>query len=160
MALLRLCGLPTWLTDMTRTLLPVAILSIILCLGTGLGGLSQNRTLSDSEKNTSQNKNVPSPSPSPSPSPTPQPLTPPDQRERTFDEVIKGARLVDTDCDGISNAEDNCPAVRNTDQKDTDGNGIGDACQQQLNRATPSVRKCQKTRPKSKGSGRKKRRTE
>lgn len=143
---------------MTRTLLLVAIPSIILCLGSGIAGLSQNGTLPNlEEKNTSQSKNVPPPTPSPSPSPTPQELTPPGQRERTFDEVIKGARLVDTDCDGISNAEDNCPAVSNADQKDTDGNGIGDACQQQLNRATESVRKCQKTRPKSKSSGRKRR---
>jgi hypothetical protein len=107
----------------------------------------------------SQGKNVPPPTPSPSPSPTPQESSPPDQRERTFDEVIKGARLVDTDRDGISNGEDNCPAIANADQKDTDGNGIGDACQQHRNPATPSVRKCQNTRSKSKGNGRKQKKT-
>jgi hypothetical protein len=30
----------------------------------------------------------------------------------------------DYDCDGIPNAEDNCPNHYNPSQKDTDGNGI------------------------------------
>ena len=34
----------------------------------------------------------------------------------------------DTDQDGIHNACDNCPAVPNVDQIDTDGDGKGDAC--------------------------------
>jgi uncharacterized delta-60 repeat protein len=34
----------------------------------------------------------------------------------------------DADNDGIENAADNCPAVANPDQKDTDGDGQGDAC--------------------------------
>ena len=56
----------------------------------------------------------------------------------TFDEVMKGARLIDADSDGIANGADNCPAVANADQKDTDGNGIGDACETQSN---PSVKR-------------------
>lgn len=35
----------------------------------------------------------------------------------------------DTDGDGICDTLDNCPATYNPDQKDTDGNGIGDACE-------------------------------
>jgi hypothetical protein len=35
---------------------------------------------------------------------------------------------VDTDGDGIDDSVDNCPLVANPDQKDTDGDGIGDAC--------------------------------
>lgn len=35
----------------------------------------------------------------------------------------------DTDGDGLSNERDNCPGVGNRDQLDSDGNGIGDACQ-------------------------------
>jgi len=35
----------------------------------------------------------------------------------------------DTDGDGTEDALDNCPAVTNADQADSDANGIGDACQ-------------------------------
>jgi len=34
----------------------------------------------------------------------------------------------DADSDGVPDATDNCPAVSNPDQADTDGNGMGDAC--------------------------------
>ncbi len=37
------------------------------------------------------------------------------------------ARTLDTDGDGVNNADDNVPAVFNPDQLDTDGDGIGDA---------------------------------
>jgi len=36
--------------------------------------------------------------------------------------------IVDTDRDGIPNESDNCVAVRNPDQGDRDGNGLGNAC--------------------------------
>lgn len=38
--------------------------------------------------------------------------------------------LPDTDNDGIVDEEDNCPLVSNPDQKDSDGDGIGDACEE------------------------------
>jgi hypothetical protein len=34
----------------------------------------------------------------------------------------------DIDKDGVSNSQDNCPRVYNSDQKDSDGDGIGDVC--------------------------------
>ena len=34
----------------------------------------------------------------------------------------------DDDSDGVANAEDNCLVVANADQRDTDGDGIGNAC--------------------------------
>jgi hypothetical protein len=34
----------------------------------------------------------------------------------------------DSDRDGVADCQDNCPAVANADQRDSDGDGIGDAC--------------------------------
>ena len=34
----------------------------------------------------------------------------------------------DADSDGIADADDNCPNVANADQRDSDGDGVGDAC--------------------------------
>lgn len=49
------------------------------------------------------------------------------------DEVASGTdpltpEVVDTDADGILDDVDNCPATSNPDQKDTDSDGTGDAC--------------------------------
>lgn len=46
--------------------------------------------------------------------------------------VASGPRAVagpDTDGDGVPNVEDNCPLHSNQEQRDSDGNGYGDACQ-------------------------------
>lgn len=48
--------------------------------------------------------------------------------ELTADAIVEAAEAVDIDGDGISNADDNCGAVRNPDQKDIDGDGYGDSC--------------------------------
>ncbi|HUN80273.1 MAG TPA: thrombospondin type 3 repeat-containing protein, partial [Phycisphaerae bacterium] len=40
-----------------------------------------------------------------------------------------GTPDVDSDGDGIPDSRDNCPHVANADQADTNGNGVGDACE-------------------------------
>ncbi len=40
-----------------------------------------------------------------------------------------GGGCVDTDGDGICDNEDNCPMAPNADQTDSDGDGVGDACE-------------------------------
>ena len=38
----------------------------------------------------------------------------------------------DSDDDGIADDDDNCPDIPNPDQADTDGNGVGDACEDDI----------------------------
>ena len=44
--------------------------------------------------------------------------------------LIQAARAQDYDGDGIDSSIDNCPATPNPDQIDSDGNGVGNACEQ------------------------------
>ncbi|HPH69346.1 MAG TPA: thrombospondin type 3 repeat-containing protein, partial [Kofleriaceae bacterium] len=57
-------------------------------------------------------------------------------------EVVQGALvsvdLVDADCDGLLDANDNCPVVANPSQADSDGDLIGDACDNCPMMANPS----------------------
>jgi hypothetical protein len=46
-----------------------------------------------------------------------------------LDIMAAGAPLVDTDGDGVSNYDDNCPTVANPGQEDVDGDGFGDVCE-------------------------------
>jgi len=46
-----------------------------------------------------------------------------------FSGVCGAIPPVDTDGDGIPDAQDNCPTVSNPDQLDSNGNGVGDACE-------------------------------
>ncbi|MGA9523150.1 MAG: PHB depolymerase family esterase [Myxococcaceae bacterium] len=43
-------------------------------------------------------------------------------------QACSGGTGVDTDGDGVADADDNCPGTANADQADTDGDGIGNVC--------------------------------
>ncbi|WP_074407459.1 MULTISPECIES: thrombospondin type 3 repeat-containing protein [Aquimarina] len=47
---------------------------------------------------------------------------------------LEFSKCPDSDLDGVSDADDNCPNTANTDQEDKDNDGIGDACDNQDNR--------------------------
>ena len=52
------------------------------------------------------------------------------KEDATFilDNVSLRKKWMDTDKDGVEDHKDNCPMVFNPDQKDSDGDGIGDIC--------------------------------
>jgi hypothetical protein len=58
----------------------------------------------------------------------------PEQTER---DVFEEASTFDFDGDAIFNAFDVCPATFDPDQRDTDGNGVGDACEPRPPDTTP-----------------------
>lgn len=48
--------------------------------------------------------------------------------DNQFENIVNVLVLCDSDLDGICTPTDNCPNVANPSQTDTDGDGIGDAC--------------------------------
>ncbi len=52
----------------------------------------------------------------------------PKEQEVAFRRGSGGGKTRDTDKDGIIDSQDNCPVTFNPDQLDSDGDGIGDAC--------------------------------
>ncbi len=55
-----------------------------------------------------------------------QPLTP--IQPIQFAESISVEIIPDSDLDGISDPDDNCPVITNPNQEDADGDGVGDVC--------------------------------
>ncbi|MDP6703876.1 MAG: thrombospondin type 3 repeat-containing protein, partial [archaeon] len=56
-------------------------------------------------------------------------LNEPDQCDyTTLGKTVSEDGCTDSDGDGLSDSNDNCPAVSNSAQTDTDGDGLGDAC--------------------------------
>lgn len=60
-----------------------------------------------------------------SPTPSPTPVV----NELSLEDVNAILKRMDSDCDGISDYEDNCVYVSNPNQKDRNKNKIGDACE-------------------------------
>lgn len=50
-----------------------------------------------------------------------------------------GCNALDSDGDGVPDCIDNCPTVSNPSQADSNGNGIGDACDDETGRPGPDV---------------------
>lgn len=82
---------------------------------------------------------MPTPKPTPSPKTSPTPASANNESIRvvrskvaeetlTQDLVIAFGKSIDSDCDGISNADDNCTFISNPKQEDRNKNGFGDAC--------------------------------
>lgn len=62
-----------------------------------------------------------------------------------------GKAIIDSDSDGIGDAQDNCPTARNPIQEDSDGDGIGDCCDMDLDNdgiinsidSLPGIKSCE-----------------
>jgi len=59
--------------------------------------------------------------------------------EQTSETVVAAFEAADRDRDGIPNGTDNCVDIPNPDQRDSDGDGLGDACDPDKPNAAPAI---------------------
>lgn len=89
-----------------------------------------------------------SPTPTPSPEPVIDITIDPNrvfvpEREPSFEERLNlSLGSDDVDCDGIKNINDNCIAVYNPDQKDSDRDGDGNVCDTDIKNSKKKDRRC------------------
>lgn len=92
---------------------------------------------------------TPTPTVTPSPKPTPviddvytgPPILP--ERELTFEDYVNFSfGGLDIDCDGVENVKDNCPVVYNPEQKNSDNDSDGDACDEDFKNSKRKDRRC------------------
>jgi hypothetical protein len=63
--------------------------------------------------------------------------------QTTINYLIAATTPADLDLDGVANCSDNCPVAANADQRDTDGDRLGDACDDDDdNDGAPDVSDC------------------
>jgi len=121
------CGVLAWAASPLATLVAITILALaglVGCSGSGREGLEDDSgadvlttDIAAGEEQTSE-PDVVEPS-------EPDVVEPIDIVEQDLPDPT----LVDTDNDGIVDAEDNCPLVPNPEQEDVDASGYGDACE-------------------------------
>jgi hypothetical protein len=59
--------------------------------------------------------------------------------EQTSETVVAAFEAADRDGDGVPNGTDNCVDIPNPDQRDSDGDGLGDACDPDKPNAAPAI---------------------
>jgi Thrombospondin type 3 repeat len=113
------------------------VLGITLLTGAQVSLSTSNSTVTTTPAPANPKQKTACMMPTPIPSattPTPTPnlsiqREPPGVIEREISSVIWVLKISDSDCDGISDYEDNCVLVPNPKQKDKNKNGIGDVCE-------------------------------
>lgn len=126
--------------DVTSQHRKAAMLFSLSC-ATLIGLCSLSFYTAQSKNDRNSNLRIPAfPTPTPTPAPTPVTITVvPEILDESSSGEMKLTELSsamfgspDADCDGIRNELDNCPLAYNPDQKDSNRNGSGNACDGKL----------------------------
>ncbi len=113
------CGVLAWAASPLATLLALAILALaglVGCSGSGREGLENDPGSDVQTTDLASDDAV-------------VPETDIVEPEEVAEQDLPDPTQIDTDKDGIVDAEDNCPLVSNPEQEDVDATGYGDACE-------------------------------